>query len=87
VLIAEVIPGQPAEIAGLRGGSESYAFYGQQVLIGGDIILSINDYALRNFDDLIAYLVRETSVGQEVLLSVLRDGERLEIPLKLGERP
>jgi len=87
VLISEVIPGQPAENAGLRGGSQSYAFYGQQVLIGGDIILSVNDYALRDFDDLIAYLVRETSVGQEVLLSVLRDGEHLEIPLKLGERP
>jgi S1-C subfamily serine protease len=87
VLVSEVVQGQPAEKAGLRGGSESYAFYGQQVLIGGDIILSINEYELRDFDDLIAYLVRETSVGQEVLLSVLRDGERLEIPLTLGERP
>ena len=87
VLIAEVVPGQPAESAGLKGGSESYAFYGQQVLIGGDIILSIDGYALRDFDDLIAYLVRETSVGQEVMLSVLRDGELFETPLKLGERP
>jgi S1-C subfamily serine protease len=87
VLISEVVPGQPAEDAGLRGGTQSYAFYGQQILIGGDVILSIDGYALADFDDLIAYLVRETSVGQEVMLSVLRDGEQLEIPLTLGERP
>ncbi len=87
VLIAEVRPGEPAAQAGLRGGSSEFNFYGQPLIIGGDIILAIDDYPLRDFDDLIAYLVRETSVGQQVTLTVMRDNETLEIPLTLGERP
>jgi 2-alkenal reductase len=57
------------------------------VTVGGDIILAIDGYELRDFDDLIAYLVRETSVGQDVLLTILRDGETLQVSLTLGERP
>jgi S1-C subfamily serine protease len=87
VLIAEATPGFPADEAGLRGGTEQINFLGQPVVIGGDIILAIDDYQLRDFDDLIAYLIRETSVGQEVTLTVLRDGETMRVPLTLGERP
>jgi 2-alkenal reductase len=87
VLIEVAESGQPAHEAGLRGGNEEIDFYGWSVIIGGDIILAIDDYQLRDFDDLIAYLVRETSVGQEVVLTVLREGETLQIPLTLGERP
>jgi len=36
---------------------------------------------------LIAYLVRETEVGQEVVLTVVRGEEELEILVTLGERP
>lgn len=87
VLISEVSSGQPAARAGLRGGTDEYNFLGQRVTVGGDIILAIDGYELRDFDDLIAYLVRETSVGQDVLLTILRDGETLQVSLTLGERP
>jgi S1-C subfamily serine protease len=87
VLVADVVPGGPSDKAGLRGGTDDIEFFGQLVRVGGDIILAIDDYALRDFDDLIAYLIRETSVGQEVDLTILRDGETLRIPLTLGERP
>lgn len=87
VLISEASPGQPAEKAGLRGGSDTIDFLGLPVVIGGDIILAIDDHNLRDFDDLIAYLVRETSVGQEVNLTILRDGETMQVSLTLGERP
>lgn len=87
VLIADVVPSQPADRAGLRGGSDTFDFYGRQVIVGGDIILAIDGYDLRNFDDLIAYLVRETAVGQDISLTILRDGQTLQVPLTLGERP
>jgi 2-alkenal reductase len=87
VIIADITRGGPADQAGLRGGTENFSFYGQLVRIGGDIILAIDGYELRDFDDLIAYLVRETSAGQEVTLTVLRDAETLNLPLTLGERP
>jgi S1-C subfamily serine protease len=86
-LIDEVTPGTAAAQAGLRGGNHEVEVIGTTVNAGGDIIVAIDGYKLRDFDDLIAYLVRETEVGQEVTLTVIRDGEELEIPVMLGERP
>ena len=86
-LIDEVTPGTAADQAGLRSGNREVEVMGTTVNAGGDIIVAIDGYKLRDFDDLIAYLVRETEVGQEVTLTVIRDGEELEIPVMLGERP
>jgi S1-C subfamily serine protease len=87
VMIVEVVANGPADTSGLRGGTDAIDFFGRPVVIGGDIILAIDDYDLRDFEDMIAYLVRATSVGQEVILTILRDGETLQVPLTLGERP
>jgi len=87
VLVAEVSPGTGAARAGLQGGDREVELMGMTVRAGGDIIVAADEYELRDFDDLIAYLVRETEVGQRVVLTIIRDGERLEIPVMLGERP
>ena len=87
VLVAEVTPGTAAAQAGLRGGDREVEFKGMTVRAGGDIIVKVDDYELRGFDDLIAYLVRETAVGQQVVLTVVREGEEFEISVTLGERP
>lgn len=54
---------------------------------GGDLIIGIDDEEVREFHDLISYLVFETEVGQTVRLTVVRDGEVIAIPVTLGERP
>jgi len=87
VLILEVQPGTAAARAGLRDGDREVEVMGVTIMAGGDIIVAIDGYELHDFDDLVAYLVRETEVGQEVVLTVIRDGEELEIPVTLGERP
>jgi 2-alkenal reductase len=87
VLITGISQGGPASEAGLRGGDQQIEIWGQTVETGGDIILAIDDYEVRDFADMISYLVRETTVGQEVILTILRDGETLQTPLTLGERP
>ena len=87
VLISEVQPETAAVRAGLRGGDHEVEIMGATIMAGGDIIVAIDGYELRDFDDLIAYLVRETEVGQEVVLAVIRDRAELEIPVTLGERP
>ena len=86
-LIADVQPDTAAEQAGLRGGDHESEVMGMMVRAGGDIITAIDGYELRNFDDLIAYLVRETKVGQRITLTIIRDGEEIKIPVTLGERP
>jgi 2-alkenal reductase len=87
VLVARVTPGTAADRAGLRGGDHDVDVMEATIRAGGDIIVAIDGYDLYTFDDLIAYLVLETEVGQEVVLTVIRDGKELEIPVTLGERP
>lgn len=46
-----------------------------------------DDLTVTKFDDLLAYIVNDTKVGQTVTLQVLRDNEPLEITVKLEARP
>ncbi len=87
VLVSEVEPGGPAARAGILGGDREVTVMGATVRVGGDIIVAIDDYAVKDFSDLISYLVLKTEVGQVVTLTVLRDGETLPIQVRLGERP
>jgi 2-alkenal reductase len=87
VLIAEVQPTPAAAEAGLRGGDREVEVMGQPVVAGGDIITAIDEERLRTFDDLVAYLVSDTEVGQDVTLTLIRDGQQMEVSVTLGERP
>lgn len=87
VLIFQVIEDSPAEDAELRGSEEQITIDGLNALIGGDIITKMNDETINNFDDLLTYIVRRTSVGQTVTLEIIRDGEMQTVELTLRERP
>ncbi|MBN1659689.1 MAG: trypsin-like peptidase domain-containing protein [Anaerolineae bacterium] len=87
VLVAEVLEGSPAEEAGLQGSARTVEIDGLQASIGGDVIVAIDDQPVREFEDLIVYLARSTSVGQTVRLTVLREGEEEMIDLRLAARP
>ncbi len=87
VLVAAVVPGGPAERAGVRGGDDEAEVWGRRVRVGGDIIVAIDDYPVEDFNGLVSYLILQTEVGQTVTLTVLRDGETVQIPVELGERP
>ncbi|MDX1414753.1 MAG: trypsin-like peptidase domain-containing protein [Candidatus Promineifilaceae bacterium] len=80
IVLAEVIEGGPAEAAGIRAGSPGTG-------LGGDVIIGINDQEVREFDDLLGYIVGKTHVGDTVNLLILRDGQELSVPVILGERP
>ncbi len=87
VLVADVRPGTGAADAGLQGGDREVVVQGIPIAAGGDIITAIGDHRLRDFDDLVLWLVREGEVGQTVVLTVLRDDQELQIPVTLGQRP
>ncbi len=85
VYIQEITAGSPAEKAGLRAGSRSTTIAG--LMAGGDLIVAVNDLPLRNFSDLLSYLVLNTSPGDTVRLTLLRGGEEKEVSLTLAARP
>lgn len=86
VLVQTVVQGGSAAKAGLRGGDRQARFEGRLLTTDGDIIVAIDDAAVQDMDDLIVYLA-EKSVGQRVTLTVLRNGRRQRIQVRLGERP
>ncbi len=87
VLVTEVVAQGPAAKAGLIGGSKNKQFNGRPIPTGGDIITAIDGKEVRSFDDVIAYLARSTKVGQQVELTIIRDGNQQKIKVTLSERP
>jgi len=88
VQVVKVTPDGPVDQAGIRGGAgETIEFKGIEIDVGGDVIVKIDDQPVRKFDDLLIYLGRHTQAGQEVDLTILRDGKEMTITVRLGKRP
>jgi len=86
-LIVNVVEGSPADKAGLKGSSETKEIDGIEYLIGGDVVLSVDGNVVRKIDDILIHLQRYKSVGDEMVLEILRDGRVTNIVVKLDERP
>jgi 2-alkenal reductase len=78
--VLNVTPGTPADDAGLIPADP-------QTGRGGDLIIAIDGQPVNDFADMNAYLVLNTSPGQTVQLTVVRNGTETSLPLTLGERP
>ncbi|HDD61966.1 MAG TPA: PDZ domain-containing protein [Chloroflexi bacterium] len=87
VLVVDVVPDSPAEKAGLIGSDQLAEIDGQEIRLGGDVIVEVDDEPIRDFEDLTAYLARNTSSGQDIELKVLREGKEISLNLTLGVRP
>ncbi|MBT5171922.1 MAG: trypsin-like serine protease [Candidatus Nitrosopelagicus sp.] len=86
-LVISVIEGSPAEQAGLIGVTETKEIDGRELAVDGDIVLSIDGKTVRKISDILIHLQREKSIGDEMVLSVNRNGEILELTMVLEERP
>jgi S1-C subfamily serine protease len=87
VLIGEVTANGPADKAGLRGSDRAAQLEGREIQVGGDVITAIEGETIQGMDDLISYLGSSTQVGQEVTLTILRDGDTMEVQVTLEARP
>ncbi|HVY96301.1 MAG TPA: trypsin-like peptidase domain-containing protein [Solirubrobacterales bacterium] len=85
-LIAEVVPGGPADKAGLEGGDEKIRFQAAEYRAGGDVILQVDGHDVVQPDDL-ARLVATKKPGERVTLTVLHDNKREQVTVTLGKRP
>ena len=86
-LVIDVVRDGPAEDAGLEGSQGTLEMEGLELPIGGDIIVAIDGDAVETIDDVIAYLVANTRPDQEVSMDVIRNGETVQLTVKLGARP
>ncbi len=85
-LITDVTAGGAAETAGLRGENRQIIVSGQYVCVGGDIIVAANGTRTANTDELLTYLEENTLPGDTINLTIIRNNETMEIPVKLAGR-
>lgn len=86
-LVASIQDDSPAEEAGLRAGDRNATIQGSEVPVGGDVVVGINDEPVRQLADVLAYLATDASVGDTIELTIIRDGDRMTVPLTLQSRP
>jgi len=89
LIITEVIPNSPAEKAGLRGANQVRTIEGETVRFGGDIIVGIdgNRSAVENREAFIDYLRNEKTFGENITLTILRDGKIRQANLTITPSP
>lgn len=80
-LVKTVAKGSPAEAIGMRGGTTPAQIGGEEIVLGGDIILTVLDIpvgtpgSIEKMRDALSGL----SAGDELVVTVLRAGRRLEL--------
>ena len=86
VLIVEVRENGPAA-GSLVGADGSTTVDGVSVPTGGDIVVGVGGTEVETQADLSNFLALETSPGDTVQFTVLRDGTETTVEFELGERP
>jgi S1-C subfamily serine protease len=85
-LVQDVVPGGPADDAGVEGGSAEVTIGGQPINAGGDLIVAVDGERITGMDDVIA-AVNGMAPGDEVELTLSRKGEERRVAVELGDRP
>jgi S1-C subfamily serine protease len=84
VLVERVDPGGPAAQAGIRGGNKVVLAGLQELRIGGDVVVAVDGKEITSQMEL-NLLLNRAWPGDTVTVTIVRDGKKIEIPVKLGE--
>lgn len=82
--VASVVAGGPADKAGLKGGTQPTSVQG--LTTGGDLIIAVDGIEIKDFSELMSYLVLNTSVGDQIVLTIIRSGQTMDVTVTLGQR-
>ncbi len=85
-LVAGVVPGGPADKAGLKGADGTIKFQAAEYETGGDVIVEVEGHEIVEPDALIR-AVGEKKPGEKLELTILRDNKRETVDVTLGKRP
>jgi S1-C subfamily serine protease len=86
VIVQSVVKGGPADKAGVEGGNTTATIEGAEVKLGGDIITEVNGKKIAGMDEVVN-IINAAKPGEEVELTILRDGHEKTATVTLGKRP
>lgn len=81
ILVQRVAAGSPAEKMGIRGGTVEAEIGGEEIILGGDVILEVAGIKLseEGGPERIRAHIRKMSSSEELEVTVLRGGRRVEL--------
>ena len=86
LLVESVSRGGPAATAGVRGGDRAVRAGMQRITIGGDLVVAVDGQKVASPFDLNIILNRKRP-GDTVTLTIYRGGKKIDVPVRLAERP
>ena len=86
VVVQDVVPDGPADEAGIEAGSAEAQIGPGAMKIGGDIITEVDGESVDSMEDVIA-AVDEKEPGDDLEVTVLRDGDEETVTAELADRP
>jgi S1-C subfamily serine protease len=86
LLVEKVTRGGPAAVAGIRGGDRAAQGSMGRIMLGGDVIVAIDGEKVANQLD-VGLVLNRKRPGDTVKVTVFRGGTKMDIPVKLGDRP
>ena len=84
LLIIQVTPGGSADLAGLRGGTERAYLGSTPIMLGGDLIVAIDDEKIEDQQDL-AQVMNNHRAGDTVKVTIYRNKKKMDVNVALGE--
>jgi S1-C subfamily serine protease len=86
VIVQSVVKDGPADKAGLEAGGTEASINGEEVRLGGDIITEVDGEKLKSMDELVE-IIQGHKPGDELQLTLLRDGHEKTADVTLGNQP
>ena len=84
LLIIGVVSGGSAEQAGLHAGTERAYLGNTPIMLGGDLIIAIDDEKIQDQDDL-TQMMNNHRAGDTVKVTIYRSKKKMDVQVSLGE--
>ena len=84
VLVQKVVPGGAAERSGLRGGNQQAYVGNTPIVLGGDLIVAIDNQDVADPQDINAMMDKHQA-GDTISVTIVRGGRQITLKLILGE--
>jgi S1-C subfamily serine protease len=83
--VVEIVPGGPADQAGIKAGDQPTQVQG--LYGGGDLIIAVDGQKVLQFSDMLSYMMLNKHPGDQMVVTVLRGDQTIDLTVTLGERP
>jgi S1-C subfamily serine protease len=84
LLVVKVTPGGSADQAGLHAGTERAYLGNTLIMLGGDLIVAIDDQKVQDEEDL-SQMMNNHRAGDTVKITIYRNKKKIDVTVPLGE--